>query len=203
MPLAITIIVFKFLFEFLDNLLGPVVVLAIKNTGFNIPEDFAVPGLGVATTVILVFSIGLITTNYIGRKMWAAGEFILAHIPVIRSVYSGAKQVIETFATGNAQAFRKVILLEYPRKGLYTLAFITGATSAETIEKTEGEFVNIYVPTTPNPTSGFMLMLPKEEVVELEMSVEDGLKMIISGGVVTPEVKKKVVTKSNDPAALE
>jgi len=146
-----------------------------------------VPGVGVVTTLTLVFLIGLFTKNWAGRKLWDIGENIVARIPVIRSVYVGAKQVVDTFATNSTKSFSKVVMLEYPRKGIYCLAFITSHTKGEAQERTEEDLVNIFLPTTPNPTSGFLLLVPKEDLIELDMSVEDGIKMIVSGGLVTPK----------------
>ena len=186
LPLVITILVFKFLFKTLDNFLGPLVTTLLIEAGFPIVETFHLPGLGVVTTFLLVFLIGLFTTNFIGKKLWGLGEMVVGQIPVIRSVYTGAKQVIETFATSGSQSFSKVVMLEYPRKGLYCLAFVTGQTGGEPQAKTEQDLVSIFLPTTPNPTSGFLLLTPREDLIELDMSIEEGIKMIVSGGLVTP-----------------
>ena len=186
LPLVVTIAVFRFAFKTLDSFLGPAVTEALIQVGAPIPHDFQIPGLGVITTVIIVFMIGLATTNYLGKKLWQVGEGIVTRIPVIRSVYTGAKQVIDTFATNADKAFTKVVMLEYPRHGIYCLAFITGGTKGEAQDITGEDLINIFLPTTPNPTSGFFLMVPKEDLTEMDMSVEDGIKMVISGGVVTP-----------------
>lgn len=147
---------------------------------------FHVPGLGVVLSVIIVLSTGIIVANLFGRKLVQLWEKMLARIPLVRSIYASVKQILETvFSSG--QAFRKVLLIEYPRKGLWTLAFQSGSTRGEAQTKTGVEVINVFIPTTPNPTSGFFIMVPSTDVVELDMSVDDGLKMIISAGVVVPD----------------
>lgn len=187
LPLVITIFVFKFVFETFDNLLGPVVTSIIRGLGAPIGPEYHLPGIGLVSTVALVFLIGLVSANYMGRKLWAYGEAALTKIPFIRSVYVATKQVIDTFSTNSSNAFRKVVIIEYPRKGIYSLGFITGKTDGEARERLAREMVNVFIPTTPNPTSGFLLLVPQEDVMELEMAVEDGVKMIVSCGLVTPE----------------
>ncbi|MBI5815303.1 MAG: DUF502 domain-containing protein [Nitrospinae bacterium] len=202
MPLVITIFVFKFVFETLDSLLGPGVTAIMRHGGAPIPEGAIIPGVGVLTTLLLVFLIGLATTNYLGRKLWDVAEKIFTAIPFIRPVYVATKQVIETFSAGGGQAFRKVALIEYPRKGMYSLAFITGHVKGEVMEKSGKDLVMVFIPTTPNPTSGFLLMLPPEDVTELDMPVEDGVKMIVSCGLVTPEVYGSIAGKKNPEPGL-
>jgi len=150
---------------------------------------FHIPGLGVVLSVVIVLSTGIIVANLFGRTLVQLWEKMLARIPLVRSIYSSVKQILETvFSSG--QAFRKVLLIEYPRKGLWTLAFQSGTTRGEAQAKTGIEVINVFIPTTPNPTSGFFIMVPRTDVVELDMSVDDGLKMIISAGVVVPEWKQ-------------
>lgn len=147
---------------------------------------FHLPGVGVVLAVIVVLGTGVIVANLFGRKLVKFWESILAQIPLVRTIYTSVKQILETvFSSG--QSFRKVLLIEYPRKGLWTLAFQSGRTRGEAQIKTGSEIVNVFIPTTPNPTSGFFIMVPKEDVVELDMTVDDGLKMIISAGVMVPD----------------
>ena len=201
MPLVITFIVFKFVFETLDNLLGPLVSLIIRKGGAPLPDGVIIPGVGVVTTIIIIFIIGLVTTNYLGRKLWNFAEKIFTAIPFIRPVYTATKQVIETFSAGGGQAFRKVVLVQYPRKGIYSLGFLTGITSGEAADKSGKAMKNVFIPTTPNPTSGFLLLFPEEDVIELDMAVEDGVKMIVSCGLVTPNVCDSITeTKTLDGA---
>jgi uncharacterized membrane protein len=147
---------------------------------------FHVPGLGVLLSVIIVFSTGIIVANLFGRTLVQFWENMLARIPLVRSIYAGVKQILETVFSSGGQSFRKVLLVEYPRKGMWTLAFQSGTTRGEAQAKTGVEVVNVFIPTTPNPTSGFFIMVPRDDVIELDMEVDDGLKMIISAGVVVP-----------------
>ena len=192
LPLIITIVVFKFAFAALDNFLGPLVTRLLISVGLPIGETFQIPGLGVVTTLLIVFLIGLFTRNFIGKRLWAFGEWIVHQIPVIRSVYTGVKQIIDTFAMGGSQNFSKVVLVEYPRHGIYCLAFITGDSKGEAPARVGRDLTNIFLPTTPNPTSGFFLLVPHEDLIELDMSVEEGIKMIVSGGLVTPDFNGKI-----------
>jgi uncharacterized membrane protein len=182
LPLGITILVITMLVELMDRtlLLLPVRYQPEQLLGMHIP------GFGVILAVLVVLSTGIIFANLFGRKVVALWESLLARIPLVSSVYSAVKQISETMFSANGNSFRKVLLVEYPRKGLWTLAFQTGTDVGEAQCRTGREVINIYVPTTPNPTSGFFLMVPKDEVVELKMSVDEGLRMIISMGSVVP-----------------
>jgi uncharacterized membrane protein len=182
LPLGVTILVIKMLVDLMDRslLLLPERYQPEQLLGMH------VPGLGIIVAVVVVLSTGIIVANLFGRKLVEGWESLLARIPLVRSVYSAVKQIAETMFSSSGQSFRKVLLVEYPRKGLWTLAFQTGTDTGEAQCKTGREVINIYVPTTPNPTSGFFIMVPKEEVVELDMSVDEGLRMIISMGSVVP-----------------
>ncbi len=182
LPLGITILVVKMLVDLMDRslLLLPARYQPEQLLGMHIP------GLGVIVAVTVVLATGIVVANLFGRKLVALWEGLLARIPLVSSVYSAVKQISETMFSSNGNSFRKVLLVEYPRKGMWTLAFQTGTDVGEAQCKTKREVINIYVPTTPNPTSGFFIMVPKEEVVELEMSVDEGLRMIISMGSVVP-----------------
>ncbi len=182
LPLGITILVVKMLVDLMDRslLLLPARYQPDHLLGMHIP------GFGVIVAVTVVLTTGIIVANLFGRKLVAAWESLLARIPLVSSVYSAVKQISETMFSSNGNSFRKVLLVEYPRKGLWTLAFQTGTDVGEAQCKTGRKVINIYVPTTPNPTSGFFIMVPKEDVVELEMSVDEGLRMIISMGSVVP-----------------
>jgi len=194
-PLGVTVMVIKLLVDIMDQtlLLLPEPYRPDNLLGFH------VPGIGVVLSVIIVMGTGVVVANLFGRKLVQLWENILARIPLVRSIYASVKQILETvFSSG--QAFRKVLLIEYPRKGLWTLAFQSGTTRGEAQAKTGVEVVNVFIPTTPNPTSGFFIMVPREDVVELDMNVDDGLKMIISAGVVVPEWK--AAEAKNDPKAM-
>jgi uncharacterized membrane protein len=181
-PLGVTIIVVKMLIGLLDRsmLLVPQQYRPEQLFGVSIP------GLGVIVAVVVVLFTGVIVANLFGRKLVALWESLLSRIPLVSSVYSAVKQIAETMFSSSGQSFRKVLLVEYPRKGMWTLAFQTGTEVGEAQCKTGRKVINIYVPTTPNPTSGFFIMVPKEDVIELDMSVDDGLRMIISMGSVVP-----------------
>ena len=145
-----------------------------------------VPGLGALLAVLIVFLTGLLAANIIGQRMVAFWEGALARIPVVNSIYNGVKQVSDTLFSPTGQAFRKALLVQYPRQGSWTIAFQTGVPGGDVVNHLKGDFVSVYVPTTPNPTSGFFLMMPRSDVIELDMSVDAALKYIISMGVVSP-----------------
>ncbi|MCH6578916.1 MAG: DUF502 domain-containing protein [Nitrospinae bacterium] len=186
-PVAFTLFILNFLFKLLDNLVVPWFIKTLIRIGTPIPEDFRLPGLGLILIVLLIFVIGVLTQSFLGGKLVQLGEMIVDRIPVVRSIYTGAKQVVTTIAEADTKAFRKVVLVEFPRKGIYSLGFITGYTEGEVQELTNAKLVNVFVPTTPNPTSGFLVFVANEDIIELTMTVEDGIKFIISVGIVTPE----------------
>lgn len=184
MPLGITVLVARMLIRWLD---GSVMLLPEAYRPENL-IGFSVPGLGVLLSFAVVLLTGVLVANFFGRKLVRIGEMVLARIPLVRSVYSGAKQLAETMFSDAGNSFRKVVLVEFPRHGLWTIAFLTGTSVGEAQRKTGRDVVNIYVPTTPNPTGGYFVMVPREDVIELEMSVDDGLKMLMSMGAVVPGV---------------
>ncbi len=182
-PLGVTFLVVKLLVDLTDQ------VLLLLPSQYR-PEyvlGFNLPGVGIALTLLIVIITGMIFANLFGRRLVRLWEDILARIPLVRSVYSSVKQITETLFSAQGKSFRKVVLVEYPRRELWTLAFLTGDTAQGLIDITERDLVSIYVPTTPNPTSGFFLMVPREDIVELDISVEVGLKLILSTGVVVPD----------------
>ena len=147
---------------------------------------FEIPGLGVILTLILLLLTGLVVANFFGRKLISAWESLLSRIPLVNTVYSAVKQITASLFADASQSFREVVLVEYPRKGLWALAFVTGETPKKIKQVTGVDLINIYVPTTPNPTSGVYIMAPRSDVKRLEIPVEVGLKMILSAGVVNP-----------------
>jgi len=148
---------------------------------------FDIPGLGTLLTVVIVFLTGLLTNNLVGNYVVKLWEKLLTRIPVVSSLYSSVKQVSDTLFSSSGNAFRKAVLIPYPHQNSWTIAFLTGAPGGDVKNHLVGDFVSVYVPTTPNPTSGFFLMLAKKDVVELDMSVDAALKYIVSMGVVAPE----------------
>jgi len=146
-----------------------------------------IPGVGTILTLLIILVTGILARNFIGNYILAGWEAVLNRIPIVNSIYSSVKQVSDTLFSSDGNAFRIAVLVQYPRPGLWTIAFVTGTPSYEVQKHLTGEYVNIYVPTTPNPTSGFFLMVPRAEIIELEMSVDVALKHIVSMGVVAPE----------------
>ena len=147
---------------------------------------FRIPGMGLVIVLLALTVIGALTASLLGRYFLHLSDRIMARMPVVRSIYGATKQVFETVLSSQGNAFRSVVLIEYPRKGIWTLGFITGGTVGEVEHYTEQDMVNVFVPTTPNPTSGFLLFVPRREVTELAMTVEEGIKMIVSTGLVMP-----------------
>lgn len=150
---------------------------------------FRVPGLGVILSFGVVLATGVFATNVIGQRLIDYWEGLLRRIPVVKSIYYSVKQVSDTLFSSKGVAFRKALLIQYPRPGAWTIAFLTGKPGGDVANHLQGDYVSVYVPTTPNPTSGFFLMMPKNDVIELDMSVDAALKYIVSMGVVAPEAK--------------
>ena len=186
MPLGITFLVIRAIVGLLDRtlLLLPEPYQPDNLLGMHIP------GLGVLLAAVLVLTTGMIVANFLGKRLVVAWEHFLARIPLVRSLYAAIKQIMEAVLSTDAQSFRKVLLIEYPRKGVWSLAFLTSDNLGEVQAKTSSEVISVFIPTTPNPTSGFIIMVPKDDVIELDMAVEDGLKMIISLGVAVPPWQK-------------
>ncbi len=147
---------------------------------------FSIPGIGLLVFVIGVTLVGALAAGLIGRSMMRLAESIVNSMPVVRTIYNALKQIFETVLQKQSNAFRQVVLLEYPRRGIWCLGFLSGETEGEVQNLTDEQMLNIFLPTTPNPTSGFLLFLPKRDVIVLNMTVEEGIKMVVSGGLVTP-----------------
>jgi len=182
-PLVITLWVLDFLISTMDQSLRLLPPEWRPEALFG----YHIPGLGVILTLVVVFLTGLFTANILGQRLVKFWEWLLSRIPVVKSIYSGVKQVSDTLFSGQGQAFRKVLLVQYPREGSWIIAFQTGQPGGDVANHLKGEYVSVYVPTTPNPTSGFFLMIPKSDVIELDMSVDEALKYIISMGVAAPD----------------
>ncbi len=181
-PVVITLWVLSLVVGTLDQVL----VLLPKHWQPDALFGFHVPGFGVVVTLTVLFLTGVLVSNYLGRQLLRVWEQALARIPVVKTIYTSVKQVSDTLFSSSGQAFRKALLVQYPHQGSWTIAFQTGSPGRGVKEHLDGDFVSVYVPTTPNPTSGFFLMMPKRDVVELDMSVDEALKYIISMGVVAP-----------------
>ncbi len=148
-----------------------------------------IPGVGALLTLLIIFVTGLIATNFFGKQLILLWEALLARVPVVKSIYASVKQVSDTLFSDSGNAFRRAVLVQFPRQGTWTIAFITGQPGGDVANHLQGDFVSVYVPTTPNPTGGYFLMMSRADVVELDMSVDEALKYIISMGVVAPPEK--------------
>jgi uncharacterized membrane protein len=181
-PLGITIWVLHSLVTTLDQTL----LLVPENLRPEALIGFHIPGLGVLLSFAILLVTGVFAANFFGQRMILLWEGVLGRIPFVKSIYSSVKQVSDTVLSDQGTAFRKALLVEFPRSDCWTIAFLTGAPADAVADHLRGDFISVYVPTTPNPTGGYFVMLPKESVRELEMSVDDALKYIISMGVVAP-----------------
>jgi uncharacterized membrane protein len=196
-PVSLTIYLAWLFIRFVDEQ-----VFSVIPQEYN-PETylpFSIPGIGLLLALVFLTLIGALTAGIIGRALNHLFEGILNRLPVIRSLYGAIKQIMETVLANKSSAFRECVLIEYPRKGVWTLGFITGTTKGEVQEKTAGataeEVINVFVPTTPNPTSGFLLFVPAQDIIRLKMPIEDGLKLVVSGGIVTPAIEATALPAS-------
>jgi uncharacterized membrane protein len=180
-PLGLSIVVIKFFLELVNDIVPPEY---LPKALFHL--DSVIPGSGIVWVILIIVVTGALVSNFIGRKLVEIWEKILNRIPGFRGIYNALKQLSDTVLSPSGNSFKKALLVEYPRKGMWTIAFQTGDYQGEIAQKIGQELVNIYVPTTPNPTSGFFIMLPKSDVIELDMSVDEAFKFIISTGVVEP-----------------
>ncbi len=185
-PLGVTILIGGFIVRLMDRSLR------------FIPEQyrpeewlgFAIPGLGIILTLLVVLITGLLAANFVGRSLVSFWESLLERIPIVRTVYSAAKKFAEVVFSESSQSFKKVLLIEYPREGLYSLAFQTATDLGEVQGRTGEPVVCTFVPTTPNPTSGYIIIVPKKDIIELDMEIDEAFKMIVSLGVVVPSWRK-------------
>jgi uncharacterized membrane protein len=177
-PLGLTFWFFHALLDWVDGILSPFLARWLGLT---------IPGLGFASILILIMLVGLLTRNLIGKLLFAWFEDVLLKIPLVRSVYSAIKDLVGAFAMGGkSKTFRQVIMFEYPRPGLYCIGFVTNEMTFVNEKGTVTEFFNVYIPNPPNPTSGFLSLVPKTEAIQLDLSVEEGLKLVLSGGIIVP-----------------
>ena len=192
-PLGITIWVLQLIVGTMDHSLDllPPMLQPATLLGFR------VPGLGALLTLLVVIATGIFASNILGQRMVLYWERMVGRIPVVKSIYTGVKQVSDTLFSPGGQAFRKALLVQYPRERTWTIAFMTGQPEGDVARHLQHDYVSVYVPTTPNPTSGFFLMVPRSEVIELDMSVDEALKYVISMGVVPP----RKIRKRSDQAA--
>ena len=183
-PLAITILIVWQILHFIDTTVSRLIPRRYDISHY-LPFDM--PGIGIVVMLPLLILIGWFAAGFVGRSLMRAGERVLDRMPVVRSIYGTLKQIFETVLAQSSRSFREVVLIEWPRRGLWVIGFVTGATKGEIGSHLKEEHLNVFLPTTPNPTSGYLVMVPTSDVIHLEMSVEDGIKLVISGGIVTPE----------------
>ena len=191
-PILVSVWIVRFVFLQIHQSITPAVLNLLRLLGVGpwLETTFVnvgAPIFSVALAVIVIYLLGLLGGNVIGRQLLEGFERLLMQIPVVRGIYSATRQFLDTFSRDSNQAFRKVVLVEYPRKGLWTMALLTNETKGEVALAYQEPMVSVFIPTTPNPTSGWLLFVPKKDVIELTMSVDEAFKMIISGGVLTPD----------------
>jgi len=182
-PLGITVYLVWVFLQFMDNTVAE--LLPEKyNPNFYLP--FSVPGFGLLISIIFFMIVGWFARNFFGRIIINIYEYVVIRVPIIRNIYGAIKQIAETIMASKSQAFRDVVMLEYPRKGVWSIGFVTNTTEGEVQRITKEQMINVFVPTTPNPTSGYLLFVPKKELHYLHMSVEEGVKLVVSAGIITP-----------------
>ena len=187
-PIILTFIVLKFLFQAVDGILQPVLHGLL---------GYFIPGLGVITTLLLIILAGVLTRNFVGNRLYRAGDRVLARLPVIRPIYSAAKQLLEAMTSSSTRSFKEVGMVVYPRPGSYALCFIARRLTIHTDEGVK-ELETVFVPSTPTPVSGMVVMVPPEDVVRLDMSIEEGIKFLVSGGVASPDTLRARLTGKRD-----
>lgn len=190
LPLAVTVFVLTWLLGVLDGVFGWVLGAGQAVLPASVHDSIEtmrnVPGLGVVFVIVALLLTGVFAANFVGQWWLRQWDRVLHRIPIVKSIYSSVKQVSDTLFSSSGNAFREAVLVQYPRQGSWTIAFVTGKPGGEVASQLPGEYVSVYVPTTPNPTSGFFLMMPRADVRELKMSVDEALKYVISMGVVAP-----------------
>ena len=194
LPIALTWFILQFLLKNFDAL-SPVFTRMLIQLGAPIPEGFRIPFLGLMVTLLIVLAVGWLTTNFFGKKLFELGELMIEKIPFVRRIYKGSKQVVSSIAEADTSTFRKVVLIEFPRRGLLAIGFVTGESRGEVQELTRENMLNVFVPTMPNPTSGFLIFSPPKELTEVSMTIEEGIKYVVSGGIVTPPEFKIIEAK--------
>ena len=186
-PIGLTLYILFFLIDIMDSLLKIIPVRYHPDTLLGVH----IPGLGTIATVILIFICGLITTSYVGNKIVQSGEDLLYRIPFVRNIYQAIKRFSDTMVMDRKSSFKRVVLVEFPRKSVYTIGFVTGKPDLEFRKEPGQNYVSVFLPTTPNPTSGYLIIVPEGELIEVHMSVEEALTYIISVGIVTPSERTR------------
>lgn len=206
LPMGVTVWILLWLMGLLDGIFLAVLTAAdalIPGIHLITEKLRHIPGLGVILVAVVIFATGVFVANMFGQWWVRQWDSLMNRIPVVRSIYTSVKQVADTLFSGSGHAFSKALLVQYPREGSWTIAFLTGRPGGEVAQHLAGDFVSVYVPTTPNPTSGFFLMMPRADIVELSMSVDDALKYIISMGVVVPGGAAASAAKPASPSTSQ
>jgi len=186
-PIFVTFFVVAFIVNKVDRVIIPILFDLLSKLGTPHKYLHRIPGLGLILTFIFIILVGIFTTNILGKKIFHLGEMILERIPFIRGLYTSAKQLVETVISTSADnKFKKVVLVEYPRKGIWSIAFVTSPAKGELQEDPSQPRLTLFIPTSPNPTSGLMIIVPEKDVIPLKMSVEEGIKLVVSGGLIQP-----------------
>jgi len=173
-PLALTFYIIKIIIVFLDQLTAPIMARI----------NFEIPGFGLILTLLIIFALGIFVTNVLGRRLFSWGERLISSIPLVKNIYNTLKQITNAFSGATqTENYQRVIYIQYPRKELWTICFVT----SESVDGSGEEYYHVFVPTTPNPTSGVFIIIPKKDAIEADLSVEEGLKAVISGGLLAPE----------------
>lgn len=198
-PIFITFYVTLVFLRFMDKIVAGLLPEFWYN---NVYQNITFPGSGLVMAIGFFILVGWSARNFLGRIIISMSEYALDKMPIIRTIYSAIKQVFETIMASQSAAFRDVVMLEYPRKGVWSIGFVTGETKGETQRVTNSDTVNVFVPTTPNPTSGYLLFVPKKELVYLDMTVEEGVKLVVSAGIISPPdrgIPEKPAKKTSAP----
>jgi len=173
-PLALTFYIIKIIIVFLDQLTAPIMARI----------NFEIPGFGLILTLLIIFALGIFVTNVLGRRLFSWGERLISSIPLVKNIYNTLKQITNAFSGATqTENYQRVLYIQYPRKELWTICFVTG----ESVDGSGEEYYHVFVPTTPNPTSGVFIIIPKKDAIEADLTVEEGLKAVISGGLLAPE----------------
>ena len=182
-PITLTAYILYALFRFLDGIFKETITqFLVEKLGLNLSAP--IPGLGILALLCLIFLVGAVARNYLGRKLFGAWDYILNRIPLINRVYTAIHEISEAVLSEKREIFKEAVLIEYPRKGLYSVAFFTQDTQGPVQDRIDADVISVFLPTTPNPTSGYLLFVPKADAIKLDMSVEDAMKLVISGGSV-------------------
>lgn len=199
-PLGLTYSIIKLLFLAIDDILSDTVSkFILEKFGFEIGQR-QIPGIGFVTLILIIFATGLIARNYLGKKVVDFGDQIVERIPLINRVYSAMKQISQAFFSTRSEVIKKPVLFEFPRKGMYSIGFYTQDVQGPLKKSAKQDLAAIFMPTTPNPTTGFLIFLPKSELIEIDLSIEEALKLVISGGIISPSDRNDSETESTTPS---